>query len=406
MLFRSTSRQNAQLVPALVNNFTTGEVYTDPEYKYDMAKAYLEFIPLQAINQVLGQIFTDENVVVTYQAPEKDGIVIPTETDFITVIGNAKSAEITAMEAENTNEPLLDVTKLKGSKVAKVTNGEFGTTIWTLENGIEVVIKPTEFKKDEIIVKTYREGGKSLLPLEVLPSLEDNIFSTYKQNSGVSTFKQSQLSKMLAGKVASVNPYMQETASGMVGSTSPKDLETMLQLMYLGYTAPRFENEEFEVGFNQIKTILPNMLNQPQFAYQMRLMSAIGGNNERRPVISEELLTKVDLKNIAKAFDILYKDAAGSKVFITGNVDLETLKPLVETYIGSLPTISKEKPSYIDHKYTMPVVFVDQSFAFPMHTPKTSVGLLYSGKMKETLDRTIILSALDNVLDQIGRAHV
>ena len=133
---------------------------------------------------------------------------------------------------------------------------------------------------------------------------------------------------------------MQESASGMVGSTSPTDLETMLQLMYLGYTAPRVENEEFEVGFNQIKTILPNMLNQRQFAYQMRLMSAIGGNNERRPVISEELLTKVDLKNIAKAFDILYKDAAGSKVFITGNVDLETLKPLVETYIGSLLTIS------------------------------------------------------------------
>ncbi len=395
------SRKNAQLVPALASNFTSGTPYTTPEYKYDMAKAYLEFIPLQAINQVLGQVFTGENVVVSYQAPLKDGIAVPSEQDILDVISNAKKAEIAALEVESTNEPLLDVAKLKGGKIAKVSNGEFGSTIWTLDNGIEVVIKPTDFKKDEIIVKTYKEGGKSLLPLELIPSVEDNIFSTYRQNAGLSKFKQSQLSKMLAGKAVSVSPYMRETSSGMMANTSPKDLETMLQLLYLNYTAPRFEGEEFEVGFNQIKTILPNLLNQPEFAYKMKLMSALGGNSERRPVISEQMLTQVDIDKIAKAYEILYSDAAGSKVFITGNVDMEALKPLVEKYIGSLPTISKTKPAFVDHKYAMPKGIVDQSFEFPMQTPKTSVGMIYSANMKETFDKTILMSALNNVLNQL-----
>lgn len=397
----ASSRKNAQLVNPLINNFIGGYDYASPASKYEMAKAYLEMIPIAALNQAMAQSITDENVVILYQAPEKEGITTPSESDILNAIATAKASDIKAPVAESINEPLLDQTQLKGSKIAKIEDGKFDTKIFTLSNGIEVIVKPTDYKKDEVILQTYRKGGKSILPLALMPSVDDNIFSIYLQNAGISTFPQAKLNKMLAGKAVKVSPYMQELNNGFSASASPKDLETMLQLLYLGYTAPRFEEQEFEVGMNQIKTVLPNMLKQPQFAYQMKLMNAIGKYSQRRPILSEELLEQVTLNNIKEAYNALFSDANGTQVFITGNVDIETLKPLMEKYIGSLPIKSNISPNYVDHKYSFPKGIVNNDFQFEMQTPKTSVGMLFTGDLDYSLENDILMTVTTNVLQQL-----
>ncbi|MBQ2133564.1 MAG: insulinase family protein, partial [Bacteroidales bacterium] len=128
--------------------------------------------------------------------------------------------------------------------------GELGTNVWTLANGMQVIVKPTEYRKDEVMFKTVAKGGRSILADELMPSFESNIFATYLNGAGVSKFPKSQLNKMLTGKVVRVSPYIGELEHGVSASGSPKDLETMMQLMYLFYTAPRFEASEFEAGFN------------------------------------------------------------------------------------------------------------------------------------------------------------
>lgn len=396
----AASRQNGQLVNPLMDHFTSGWAYTTPETDYKNAQAYLQMFPLAAINQSLGQLFTDKNIVITYNAPEKEGLAKPSEKDFTDALAAAKSADIKAPEAAKATEPLLDATALKGSAVKKTTEGKFGTTIWTLANGIEVIVKPTDYKKDEVIIKTAAKGGRSLLPVELIPSLDRNIYSIYLQNAGISKFPQTQLNKMLAGKVANASVYFSEIEQGVTAGGSPKDMETIMQLLYLNYTAPRYNPSEFEVGFNQIKAILPNMLKQPSFVYSMALQKALANDHPRRPVLDEAMLSKVSVENIKKAHDILFADAAGTKVYITGNVNLAELKPLVEKYIGSLPVKSKSGKMWVDQKLDMPKGIVDKSFDFEMQTPKTTVGLIYNGKMVKNLENDILMSALTSVLDQ------
>lgn len=397
----AASRQNGQLVDPLMDHFTSGWAYTTPAYDYETAKAYLQMIPLAAINQALGQLLTDENRVITFNAPEKEGLITPTEKDFTDALEAVKTADIKAPEITSSKEPLLDPAALKGSAVKKTEKGKFGTTIWTLANGIEVIVKPTDYKKDEVIIKTVALGGKSVLPQEVLISLDRNILSVYRQNAGISKFTQTQLNKMMAGKAANVAPYVSELEQGVSGSGSPKDLETLMQLLYLNYTAPRFEAAEFEVGLNQIKSVLPNMMKQPQFVYGVEMQKAMFNNNPRRPVLDDKSISSVSVENIKKAMNTLFADAAGTKVYITGNVNLDELKPLVEKYIGSLPVKSKKGGMWKDQNLDFPKGMVDKSFDFEMQTPKTTVGLLYTGTMPYTQENYIVMDALQSVMDQL-----
>ncbi len=393
-------RQNGQLVYQFINHFNGGWAYTTPETDYNNVQLYLQMLPLAAINQAMSMAIPEVNRVLSFQAPEKEGLVTPTEEELLEAMAAGKEQEITAPEALSINEPLLDATQLKGSAVKSEKAGEFGTTILTLANGIEVYIKPTEYKKDQVMINIESKGGKSILPVELLPSLESNIYSLYLSNAGISNFSESTLEKILTGKAVSVSPYMSERTYGINAGGSPKDLETMLQLAYLYYTAPRFEAEDFEVGFNQIKSILPNLEKQPSQAFSTAIQKALNNGEERKPVIESALLEKVSIDNLKKAYQTVFADAAGSKVFITGNVNIDEIKPLLEKYIGSLPIKSKKGIAAVEHNYQMPKGQVDSSFEFEMQEPKVSTALLYTGKMERTLENEILMDALDHVLDQ------
>lgn len=393
-------RQNGQLVPQFISHFNSGWPFTTPESDYNSAKAYLQMIPVTAINQAIAQMVTDENRVLLFQAPEKEGLVTPTKEEIISAVAVAKEQEITAPESVSINEPLLDVAQLKGSAVKSAKAGEFGTTIITLSNGITVYVKPTEYKKDQVMINIESKGGKSILPVELLPSLESNIFSLYLSNAGISKFSQSTLDKMLTGKAVSVSPYMGERTYGINAGGSPKDLETMLQLAYLYYTSPRFEAADFEVGFNQIKSILPNLEKQPSQAFSTTIQKSINNGEARKPVLESAMLEKVSIENLKKAYQTVFADAAASKVFITGNVNIDEIKPLLEKYIGSLPIKSKKGVAAVNHNYQMPKGLVDKSFTFEMQEPKVSTALLYTGNMERTLENEILMDALDHVLDQ------
>ncbi len=395
------SRQNPQLVNNLISHFTQGEPYMDPAYAYNTVQQYLAMLSPEMVNMAAKQLYGDNNIVLFYTAPEREGLAVPTEADLTAVLAAVKAAEIEAPKATVTNEPLMDAAALAGSKVKKEEAGEFGTTVWTLENGMQVVVKPTEYKKDEVMFKTVANGGRSILADELMPSFESNIFATYLNGSGVSKFPKSQLNKMLTGKVARVSPYIGDLEHGVSASGSPKDLETMMQLMYLFYTAPRFEASEFEAGFNQLKAIVPNLMKQPNMVFSKVLQEVLLSNSPRKPFISEELLEKVSIDNIEKGYTQLMADQTGLKVYITGNVNMEELKPMVEKYIGSLPTVSRKGTSWVDEGIQAPKGIHKNHFTTPMETPKTSVAIIYNGDMEKSLENDIRMSVLNSVLDQL-----
>lgn len=401
MAANASGRQNGQIVYDYINHFTKGEPYSTPEYMYEVVKGYLEggAIQMLAVNQIMGSLVTENNMVVLFSAPEKEGLATPTEAALIDAIAAAKAEDLKPMEEETINETLLDETLLKGSKIKSQKDVEFGATKLTLANGIEIYIKPTEFKKDEVTLKTVGLGGKSILDDSLLPSLESNVNRMFQRYSGVSEFPQSKLQKMLTGKVANVSPYIGNVEQGVSASGSPRDFETMMQLLYLYYTAPRFEASEIEVGLNQIRSVLPNFLKNPVFIFQNKLYETMYDSSPRIPILSEEMMDKVSVENYKKAYEQLFSDAANTKVYITGNVDIEQIKPLLEKYIGSLPVKSKKGLMWVDPHADMVKGNVENIFSVKMEAPKTTVALVYNGHMKRTLKNDILMASLNYVLD-------
>jgi len=396
------TRKNADFVRPLLNNFYFNESYMDPATELQLAQMVCAQITAPILGQVAASLITDENMVIIYTGPEKEGLVNPTESQFSETLAAVKAAEIAANVEENLSEPLIDPAALKGSKVKKSAEGLYGSTVWTLKNGVKVVVLPTEYKKDQVLYTLGINGGKTLISTEDMPSFEDNIWALYLNNTGVSKFSGTQLPKMLAGKNVSVSPYISNTRHGINGQCAPKDIETALQLMYLFFTEPRFDADEYANGIQQIKAVLPNLQNNPQFQFQNALNKTLYDNNPRVVELNEATLEAASLETMENVYrNQLFKSATGAEVVIVGNVDLETLRPLVEKYLGSLPKGKKPAGVNKDNLISFAKGNVENTVNVPMQTPKSTVFQVHSGYMPVDTKTEVTLEAANYVLDMI-----
>ena len=395
------TRKNADFVRPLLNAFYHNESYMDPETELQVAQMICSQLNAAVLSQIAASMITDENMVVLYNGPEKEGLVNPTEEQLAAVIAAVKTAEIEANVEETVNEPLISK-NLKGSKVKKTSEGIYGSTEWTLKNGLKVVVLPTEYKKDQVIMNLKFDGGKTLVSDEEILSLEDNIWSVYLNNTGISKFPSTVLSKMLAGKNVSMNPYIGGTQHGISGSSTPKDLETAFQLMYLLFAEPRFDAEEYATGIQQIEAILPNIANNPDFLFQNYVSEKLYGGNKRVVELNAETLAAANLETIETVYRRLFSNVGGATLYIIGNVALETLKPMVEKYAGSLPK-GKKGTEVNQEKMIQMVKGVsdDNTLRLPLQMPKQTILQVFSGYMPVTTKDMVTLKVANYVLDMI-----
>ena len=395
------SRKNSEFIQPLISNFFNNTPYMEPATEYQLAKSIMQMVPAAAINQVVGQLITDENMVVLYNGPKKEGLADPTEEQLLGIISAVKASEIAANAEEKIETEFVNPASLKGGKVKKTAQLVKGITEWTLSNGVKVAFLPTEYKKDQVLIRLVMDGGQSLISTADLPSFESNVWSLFQSNTGVSKFNSSTTSKMLSGKQVNISPYISAIRHGISGSCQPKDLETALQLLYLNFVDPRFDADEYNVGKQQIAAVLPNLLNTPNFKFQQEFMKTLYGGNPRNIVIDEDVLAKADVKVAERNYRKLFKNAAGAKVFIVGNVDPETLKPLVEKYIGSLPKGCKAlKWKDTGERFAQGVVVND--FKVDMQTPKNTVLQVYNNYgVKYSVAEEVNLDAAKFILDMI-----
>jgi len=393
------TRKNAEFVYPLLYNFYDNSPYMEPETELQLAQMVCAQLNAQILNQVVAQLITDENMVIIYNGPEKEGLANPTEQELTGVLAAVKNAEIAANVEDSVNEPFIS-SDLKGSKVKKEKETIYGATEWTLKNGVKVVVLPTQYKQDQVMFSIKKEGGNSLIATEDMPSFESNIWTLFLNNSGISKFSGTQVSKMLAGKNLSVTPFIGATQHGVQGSSTPKDFETALQLMYLYFADPRFDEAEYETGIQQIKAILPNIAKNPDFLFQ-NAVSRILYNNPRLVELNEETLAKANLATIERVYKELFKDAAGAEMYITGNVDPAAIKPLVEKYIGSIA--KGKKASEVNKENVIKFVKgeVDETVKLPMETPKSTVIQIYTAYMPVDTKTEVALEVANYVLDMI-----
>jgi zinc protease len=312
-------------------------------------------------------------------------------------LAKVKKAEIAPYADNTVKEPLIPANaKLKGSKVKKESKNEaLGTTTWVLKNGLKVVVKPTTFKADEVNVSMVGHFG--------LSSLTDEQYWTSKllpimtNYMGVSKFSSTDLSKQLSGKNASVVVGADDYEVGVGGQGSPKDLETLMQLIYLQFTDPRFSKDDFDVIMNQLRPYVENVQNDPDHISSVQREKTLYGNHFRRQQINPEVLSLVKFEHLEPAYKALYSNAANFTTYIVGNVDLETLKPLVEKYLGSLP-VSKKLEKKVDDK-AMPVKgVVVNDFKVKMQQPKVGLARIYTGPIDYTMKNRVAMNVLSQVL--------
>ena len=394
---KADTRRNAEFIRPILSHFFDNKPFMDPAMDYQVTSMLLQQLSAPAINPILEQIITPNNLVVIYSGPEKAGIATPTEAQILGVMRAVEASDIAALDGEELPTEFLNPAKLKGGKVKKESTTVFGATQWILKNGVKVVVLPTDYTKDQILIDFYKQGGLSLVSDADCPSMT-NGFSFYLSNTGISSFSSTQVSKMLTGKNVSVEPYVENLEHGISATSTVRDLETAFQLMYLDFTAPRFDAKEFETGLAQVRAILPNYENTPDYRFSKEYMSVLYGNNPRRQTLSMEMLDKISLAAIERNYRSLFKDVAGATLVIVGDVKLDELKPLVEKYFGSLPK-GKKPSKWIDRNVDIVPGRITDILTVDMQTPKSTVLQVATKPMAFSYETRIALDALKYILD-------
>ena len=394
---KADTRRNPEFVRPIISNFFDKEPIMEPADQLELMKSMLSQLNAQAISQMTAQMFGDENLVIVYTGPEKEGIATPNREDLLKVIAEVKASDITASEGEEIPEAFLDPAALKGSVVKKTAETIYGATEWTLKNGVKVVVYPTDLTKDQILFNIFKDGGTSLIDDADLASFDRTLLRLFMNNSGISRYSGTMVSKMLTGKNLSVSPYFDPLEHGINGTSTVKDMETALQIIYLLFTDPRFDPEEWENSVDQLRAYLPNMENQPDFKFSSRMQQTVYGNNPRHSNISLEKLEKASLAAVEKNYRKLFKDAGGAKMVIVGDVNPLTLKPMIEKYIGSLPKGKEQK--WVDRKDYIAKGLVTDVFTVDMQTPKSTVLQVFSSDMEYSYAKDAAMDAINYILD-------
>ncbi len=325
-----------------VGNYLDAEPIPGIEFEYKYSQQVLPTIEIEEVNALASKWITETNRVVVVTGPEKEGVVLPAEEEIRKMLADAEKIEVTAYEDELSGSELMETKPTAGKVANSTTNEDLGVTELALSNGMVVVLKPTDFKNDEILMSAYSLGGHSLYGEDVAKSAENA--SGIINQSGVRDFSPTDLQKLFAGKTVRVSPFIGTYREGFSGSAAPKDFETMLQLVNLYFTAPRKDPEAFQSFKSRNKMLFQNLMSNPQFYFQDQVSKIMTQNHPRGggfPTAVE--LEQIDFGKSYEVYRERFANAGDFKFFFVGNFNIAEITPLLETYLGSLPNINREE---------------------------------------------------------------
>ena len=391
---------NGEYSERYLEHIKGGNPIMDAETEWQLDQALINSLTVDQVNQAYSQMVRpNENLVILVRSPKRDGIDIVTEEEIKSIIADIETENIEPYTDNTVIEPLIDPSiALKGSK-AKVTdvNESLGYTEWTLKNGVKVVVRPSALKADEVQIVAIAKGGKSMLSIE--ESLQADYLAMVMQQSGIGNFSATELAKQLSGKSAFATVGVGAYEHSISAGGSPKDIETILQLIYLNFTAPRFDQTDLDNLKRMYVPYFRNMEADPSYIMAKQSNSTLYKNNPRRQVSSAAHIETLSIEALRGVHSKLYSDTDSFRFMIIGNVDLDTLKPLVERYIGSLPTSKKIEYAAIDDGVRMAEGKTTNDLTAQMQQPKVSVNLTYSGEIADNAKNRVALDLLKRALD-------
>jgi zinc protease len=386
--------KSANFVGEYQRHFLKGEGIPGIDYEYNFVKNNLGIIKLEEINNLTSQFISDQNRVVILQAPEKDKAALPDEKTILKWINEA-GIGVEAYVDNVSNEPLLEKVPAGGKILSTRQHTALGITEFKLANGVKVVLKPTDFKNDQILINGFSFGGTSLVP--DADYISASFASSVIGSSGIGKFTQIQLDKMLTGKNVSVSPYISESTEGISGGAAPKDFETALQLIYLYFTEPRKDADIWASTLTQTKSVLENRGLVPASVFQDSVAAFLSNFNTRRMTPTIDQLNAASLDKAYDFYKDRFADASDFTFTIVGNIDPEAIKPLLEKYLGSLP--ASERVENFKDLGIKPPGGKHTKTVYKGIEEKSSVQLLFSGEYDFNEKNNLQMDALQEILN-------
>ena len=394
---RNTVRNIAH-VQEYIRHYLDGTPIPGIKWEYEMIQQILPALSLDMLNQIAGQLVTDHNLIISFQAPEDENVVLPTEAEAVEMLAAVKNEEIEAPVEEAIRENLVE-TAPKAGKIKKTTYNEtLGVTEWTLSNGVRVIVKPTTFKQDEILFQGVSKGGTSLVATEDLPS--SMLASTIVDFSGLADMSLTDLQKALTGKNVSHSASINNNTEVVSGSSTVKDLETLLQINYLSFTAPRRDEEAYQTLMSVLNSQLANRDKNPKVAFSDSIQMMANDHSSR--VVLQDLawLEKVNLDKALEVYKARFANPADFVFTFVGNVDPadKVFQKMVCTWLGGLKT-SKKKESVRDNGVRAPEGINKNYFTRPMEIKTASNRIQYTSyDMPYTLANDLNMEMIGRIL--------
>jgi zinc protease len=390
------TQESANRADKYVRNFLSDETLPSAEDEFALHKKFLPEITLAEVNKLASEWFPNRNRMVVVRAPEKAGLTIPDQAKLASIVKAVPAKDLKAYVDTVATAALLDSAPTPGTITKTATMEAVGITEWELSNGVRVILKPTNFKEDEILMRASSWGGTSLASdKDYIPASSATQVITA---GGIGKFNIVEFRKLMAGKVVAVNPFITEVQEGLTGSSSRKDLETMFQLIYLRFTQPRGDANAFAVQAAQAKTFLANQNANPEAVFFNTLTTMRFQNHLRRRPLTPEMVDEWNLDKSMAFYKDRYADASDFTFVFVGSFDLATMKPLVERYLGSLPSIHR-KETWKDVGARTPDEVVVKKVEKGVE-PKSLSAIVFSGPFQYDQQQRVVIRAMAEILQR------
>ena len=388
--------KNSHYVSQCVNNFLEGEPILTPTYNLQLVKLFDGEIRLDEVNSQVGEIITDKNQVFIMYGPDKDGFVVPSESEIESTVLAAQQKSYDAYQEEQVPATLMAALPAPGKIVSEKSYGKFGVTEIVLSNGMKVYVKSTDYQADQITMSMRGEGGTSVYGDEDISNFA--FLSGSITEAGVGDFTATRLRKALAGKSLKLAPSITSEGQRITGTSSVKDLETMLQLTHLYFTAPRKDSMAFEGMMNRNLSLLKNRNASSKVVYNDSLSATLYDHNVRMAPVTVEIAKKADYNRIFEIYRERFSDASNFKTVFIGKVDMAQLRPLLCQYLATLPSTHKAEKS---NKANVPQIVKKNEvvkFVHKQETPLANVSVFYTANVPFSPKNDLVLDMLTRVL--------
>jgi zinc protease len=382
----------------LYMHFLTAEPVFTPEKELQLATNAINSIELSELNGWAKLQVTQHNRVILVTGPDKDKDILPSEEDLKGILNKLSGIQLEAYAEEETNENLISENLKAGTvKTNFKVKGIDAAKGYVLSNGAKVVLLSTTYNKDQVLFSAYSPGGRSLVDLTDLPSADAAV--TLHKVVGISEFDAVQLQKMLTGKTVRLNPFILELQEGFNGSSSVKDFETMLQLAYLSFASPRFDNQMATITMQQWENYTKNRQNNTVEAFRDSTDLLNANRSKRVLLFNENFVKNVNFDKAQEIYKNRFQNAADFTFVIIGNVDEKTALPLIEKYIGSIKSTGKTE-KFIDHNLRPAKGNSKLYFSKPMEVPKATVCVNFNGELKYNLLNRLCVNTIEQLLSK------